>query len=409
VNVPIPLKYLRESSKPQRLDLPELVATELARQAIATVAPLGNGEWLVSAISKVGVVEIGGIRLHIEPKVPIKQLFFLLSRTFDWDAWRDESVELSSLDDLFPAVGALFARAAEGVLQQGALRKYREQRVAEPAVRGRWLVSEQIQRRHGLHIPAELSVDEFTIDIDENRILRSAARRLIMLAGLNPSVLNRLHRIESELSEARLLTRGLPIPNLTFDRTNRRYGVALGLARLILENKSVDDGGVAEVSASGFLLDMPRLFERFIEVEVRRATHHYGGSVLSQKRDFLDQDAQVVVKPDLVWSLDGEVLAVFDAKYKAEKPAGYPNADIYQMLAYCIRHEVVEGHLIYAAGNELPKDIVIEHAGITVVCHAVNLSVSSTLILEQIEAIVARAARGTRSFARSSSATNYSN
>ena len=26
---------------------------------------------------------------------------------------------------------------------------------------------------------------------------------------------------------------------------------------------------------------------------------------------------------------------MIDAKYKAEKPAGYPNADLYQLLAYC--------------------------------------------------------------------------
>ena len=43
--------------------------------------------------------------------------------------------------------------------------------------------------------------------------------------------------------------------------------------------------------------------------------------------------------------------AVIDAKYKAEKPAGYPNADLYQMLAYCTALRLSDGHLVYAKGS----------------------------------------------------------
>jgi len=39
---------------------------------------------------------------------------------------------------------------------------------------------------------------------------------------------------------------------------------------------------------------------------------------------------------------------VVDAKYKAEKPSGFPNAGVYQMLAYCLRLGLPEGHLVNA-------------------------------------------------------------
>ena len=41
----------------------------------------------------------------------------------------------------------------------------------------------------------------------------------------------------------------------------------------------------------------------------------------------------MVLRPDIVWKVRGSAVAVIDAKYKAEKPAGYPNADLYQLLA----------------------------------------------------------------------------
>ena len=74
-----------------------------------------------------------------------------------------------------------------------------------------------------------------------------------------------------------------------------------------------------------------------------------------------------------------------------ETPAGYPRADIYQALAYCVRHGRGEGHLVYAAGNEVPSEYIVEQAGVTVVCHAVDLTVPPALILAQINALVERA------------------
>jgi 5-methylcytosine-specific restriction enzyme subunit McrC len=39
-------------------------------------------------------------------------------------------------------------------------------------------------------------------------------------------------------------------------------------------------------------------------------------------------------------------------KYKAEKPGGFPDADLYQLLAYCTTLRLPVGHLVYAEGNE---------------------------------------------------------
>ena len=380
---------LRENGPPIRVQLTDTAAAEIVRLGVADVSPMGKGEWSISAAGKVGAVRLLDTELRIEPKVPLNQLFFILSRTFGWDLWREETLKLSTVDDLYPAIFGLFARSAERTVRSGIFRAYRERRSSENFIRGRWLVTEQIRTRQGLQLPAELLYDEFTANVDENRLLRSAARRLMRASDMSPALRRRIYKLDAQLDDAGVLAPGAPLPQIRFDRRNDYYRTALGLARLILEHQSIDRG-VAEITGAGFLLNMPVLFERFIEAEVVRSAAAFGGLIKPQKRDYLDQGAQVVVKPDLVWVRGDETVSVIDAKYKAEKPAGHPNADIYQMLAYCIRHKIGVGHLVYAAGNERPTEYVVEQAGVTVVCHAIALDAEPGEIIAQVDRLVAR-------------------
>ena len=79
------------------------------------------------------------------------------------------------------------------------------------------------------------------------------------------------------------------------------------------------------------------------------------------------------MKPDIVWRVDGRAVSVIDAKYKAEKPSGFPNANLYQLLAYCTVLGLRVGHLVYAAGNEQPTRYTVRQAGTEIICHALNL------------------------------------
>jgi len=189
------------------------------------------------------------------------------------------------------------------------------------------------------------------------------------------------------LGEAAVLIRGDLIPTVHFTRKNERLRAALGLARLILTGGSLDHrvGGSA---STGFLLNLAAVFEGFVEHEVRRSATRLGGSVVGQYATGLDIAGSVQIRPDIVWKRDGRVIAVMDAKYKAEKPSGFPNADVYQMLAYCVRHELPTGHLIYAAGNEQPARYTIAQSGTTIICHALDLDRSATEISAQIDHIV---------------------
>lgn len=70
------------------------------------------------------------------------------------------------------------------------------------------------------------------------------------------------------------------------------------------------------------------------------------------------------------------------------RPAGFPDADLYQVLAYCAALNLQRGHLVYARGNEQPARYLVRNCDIEIVCHAVDLSQPSATLLAQIRRIV---------------------
>jgi 5-methylcytosine-specific restriction enzyme subunit McrC len=193
-----------------------------------------------------------------------------------------------------------------------------------------------------------------------------------------------LRRLLRDFGDVTVIPRGSPVPSWEPTRLNVRYHAALRLASLVLDATSVEHE-TGNVAVNGFLLDMPSLFEQFVTVALREAiTGRFDWRVEDQVRYYLDQAGQVPLRPDIVWKVSGTAVAVIDAKYKAEKPAGYPNADLYQLAAYCTILGVPIGHLVYARGNASAARHVVRQAGIEIFCHAVDLSQPPERLIEQM-------------------------
>ena len=90
---------------------------------------------------------------------------------------------------------------------------------------------------------------------------------------------------------------------------------------------------------------------------------------------------------------EGRCAAVVDAKYKALRLADAPNADLYQMLAYCNVLELPGGHLVYAAGDEQPRTHVILNSGVEVHVHTMDLAGSVPTLRARVESLAERITR----------------
>lgn len=385
---------LREGDPPAELPLEAETGQLLAASGVVIAAPaITPGHWSLAPAGKVGVVRLGDLEVWIRPKIDIRQIVFLLGYALNPSGWRDLDVPLVAAPDLLTAVAYAFIRQAERATQQGLLQGYRTFDDALPVLRGRIREADQMRRRHGLPVPLEVLYDEFTVDIPENQMLRAAAERLLRLPRVSADVRRGLRRLAAVmLAEVSPVPAGHPLPRWHASRLNVRYHVALRLAELVLAAESFDQQR-GSLRVSGFLFDMAKIFEDFVCVAMREALTPYGGRVRFQHPTHLDDDARVPMRPDIVWLLDAIPIAVADAKYKAEKPAGFPHADLYQLLAYCTALGLDRGHLIYARGNELPARYRVLNAHVEIICHTLDLDVEPDRLLFQVDRLASTLAR----------------
>ena len=176
---------------------------------------------------------------------------------------------------------------------------------------------------------------------------------------------------------------------LTFNTAPARiaaYQPALELAELILKGRSFEQR-VGGLLVTGYLFNMAKVFEDFVTVALREALKPYGGRSRLQYATHLDEDANLPIRPDFVWLEEGRPRIVADAKYKAEKPSGFPQADLYQMLAYCTVLGLPEGHLVYAKGEDGCAHVV-RRAGVRIVTHALDLDVEPVKLLATVAELV---------------------
>ena len=379
---------LREGEPTRLVELPRPIADALAASGVVQIGFTDRpGWWEVAASTHIGVISVGGLQVVIQPKIDINRLVFLMGYARRPDYWRDERVHLDAAADLPEALADAFVRLATRALDQGLLKGYQTVDETLPVLRGRIREADQLRRRWGRSIPLEVRYDEFTVDIAENRLLLAAVERLLRTPQVGVRHRGGLQRLRLILSDVTAPVRGGARPSWTPSRLNARYMPALELAELVLDGRSFEQR-VGDLVVSGYLFNMAKVFEDFVTVALREALKPYGGRSRLQYATHLDEDANLPIRPDFVWLEEGRPRIVADAKYKAEKPSGFPQADLYQMLAYCTVLGLPEGHLVYAKGNEDAHAHVVRRAGVRIVTHALDLDVEPVKLLATVAELV---------------------
>ncbi|NDZ92852.1 restriction endonuclease [Streptomyces sp. SID6673] len=380
---------LTEGGPPQQVSLAPREYAALRRLGIVEVHPtLEPGLFEISAGRKIGAVSVGERQVVVRPKIAdLNRLVFLLGYSLHRDFWRDDRVHLAEADELLPALAEAFARLASRATEQGLLQGYRTISDDLPVLRGRILAGEQMTRNYGLPVPLAVEYDEFTVDIAENQILLSAVLRLLTIPQLPVHARRRLQRLRVVLADVTSLGRGTALPAWQPTRLNARYHDAIRLAEIVLSAQSFEHHS-GDLAVTGFMFDMWRIFEDFVCTALGEALDRREGRHEKQPSLYLDASRNIRVQPDLVWiDSDGRVRAVVDAKYKSERPAGFPDADLYQMLAYCTVLGLQDGYLIYARGNEAAREHIVQRGGQRLHCLALDLRQSPVLLLDQVRSV----------------------
>ena len=227
-------------------------------------------------------------------------------------------------------------------------------------LKGRLAVERQFTQLAGRADRLACRFDEFSVDIDLNRILATAAEALLKLTR-SSSTRQALAHALGQLDGVSLLPPDV-LPAVHLNHLMERFARAHAFARLFLQARhqtttSGDDAGQA------ILFRMNVLFEAYVTQAVRRAAVRSGWRVTAQgpQRPALWRGSSGLfqMKPDIALHRDRCTL-ILDAKWKQLTPhardprRGIAQADIYQIMAYSESYAADAVALVYphSQGNE---------------------------------------------------------
>jgi 5-methylcytosine-specific restriction enzyme subunit McrC len=389
---------LAEAGEPQTAQLTEDEAAALTATGLAIAQRTAIvGQWQVAADRKVGTLQVGpDLQVTVTPKVLIERIVFMMGYARDPTFWRDAPVSLPQREDLPEALAHSFHRFATKAIEQGLLHGYRTVDDSLHVVRGRIRTDDQLRLRYEMPLPIEVRYDEFTPDIAENQVLLAATLRLLRMPQVAPATRVGLHRLRLLLADVTPPQNGSPLPSWRPSRLNGRYQPALHVAGLIIAASSFEQHGAGRaIGVSGFMFDAWKIFEDFVCVALAEAMPDPSGRAEYQHRGRLDVAGAIRIEPDFTWWHGTQPVAVVDAKYKAETSTRFPNADTYQVLAYCTALGLDDGHLVYSKGEAEPRSYQVTNSRITLHCHALDLNTSPPMLLTQMRVLAGHIRRQT--------------
>ncbi|MBE3037478.1 MAG: restriction endonuclease [Chloroflexi bacterium] len=380
-----------QSSLPTPLSADEIVGLRrLAPQVRVEPSTIAPGQYELTPNSHVGIVRIGDTVFEIRPKLPIERFFFLLSYAVDPSLWQEELVPFDAQDAVLEAVAPAFRQLVTRATCRGLLHGYRTEEEALPLVRGQIRFQDQMHRRYGMALPVELRFDDFTPDINENRILLAALHRLSRLPIRSAAVRRGLHEVVAAFHAVSLVRFECnDIPPMLFTRLNQNYEPAIRLATLILKWASLELGS-HNITGTSFLVDMNEVFELFVHRALREALKLPEVEFPRGKGSlYLDEARRVELMPDLSWRRGPRCCFVGDVKYKRVNVPGVKHPDLYQILAYLTATNLQAGLLVYAAGEGPAARHEVKHTGRTLIVESLDLEGSPSQILQQVRGLAA--------------------
>ena len=309
------------------------------------------------------------------------------------------SFPLSPQDDILEAMVPAFVRLTQDAIRRGLLQGYRTLEESAASLRGRIRLADQVKKRFGQPLPAEVVYDDFTEDIDENRLIKSAIAILWNSPIRSAQARSELGALRPAFTPVSAVTYqpGM-VPSVSYTRLNQRYRPAVELARLII-GSSLAEFSPGDKPGASFMVDMDRVFESFLRTALRQALRlsesEWPFRSSSRRALYLEEARQARVRPGLSWWRGRRCLFVGEARYVSPAASAQTldgqQPDIYRLLACCHAAGLPSGLLVYASDGRREGALHrIRNSGKTIEVAFLDLSGSPQHTLLQIQALAER-------------------
>lgn len=338
-----------------------LFANYRKKVSIDWPSPKTKGAWRLKSEGWAGFIPLGpDFGVALRPKTPVGNLFRMLEYAYDLKSFQflPDLANASTLEEFYERLANRLALDVLARGRKGFYRAYEPHDERTAFVRGRLDVAD-LMRRPWEPNP-RCRYEEHTPDTESNRILawtlfviaraaigRDEARRNVRLAFRQIVGLVTLEPVPATACVGRIYTR--------LDQEYRRLHA---LCRFFLEH-SGPTHEAGDRAALPFLVDMSRLFERFVAAWLE--AHLPPEFRLGAQESFVaSREAGITFVMDLVLydRATNRAVAVLDTKYKTA--GSMAESDFYQIVTYAKARECANAILIYPAELEKPADVTLQ-------------------------------------------------
>lgn len=327
-------------------------------------SPRSNGRWQLTPRGWVGLIRATPrLALALRPRMPVDDLFGMLDVAYGLKSFRFLS-GIAFSDSLEGVYERLALALAQGVLRRarkGLYGAYVTRRERLPFVRGRMAVQPVGQS------PAQAGVlcefEEWRTDVPENQILAWTLWTVLQAGfcreAVQAQVRQALRALEGHVTL--IPVRAEECTGRRYDRLNADYAPLHALCRFFLAHSGPGHKAGEEATPS-FLVNMPRLYERYV-AEILRQALPVPWTVRTQEtvtmRGASEQAGDAVqFTIDLaLYDGDGVARAVLDTKYRAQPRAAA--GDVAQVAAYAQSKGCRRAVLIYPQPLSAELDIMV--------------------------------------------------
>jgi 5-methylcytosine-specific restriction enzyme subunit McrC len=339
-------EYRPREVRLRRADVDALLADP--GKAVEVVPTRECGRYRLTAAGRVGVVLTPNLRVVIRPKIPAANLYLLL----DPDAPPDSMPDLAGVEPGTEAIDFLSRRLADAMRARAATglrRGYVERADQQPFLQGRLDVAAQARESPTARDKFHVTRQEFSPDSAFNRMPKATAEALVASPFVSPGTRAFLRTALTGYAEvASTALDPAAFDTIVFDRQTEPERPLIDLCRLLARALRPSDAS-GELVLPGFLLDLERVFERYVE---RGLGTHLPTAEIDSQREFCYHapvaagQPSLTGRPDLVVRRNRQAACVIDAKWKSLDGAP-PAADVHQVLAYAVGLGCRDVRLVY--------------------------------------------------------------
>lgn len=343
------------------LDVRQISALMHSRAGLDLQPDLATpGTWKITASSMIGALAVEGLELRILPKIPIANLFRMLSISALSIQRGNGCARLGTNPGIDELVAHALLDSIEASLPSGVVRGYVAIEEESCVVRGRIDLTETVKRGPTLMLPLVQQVESHELDVPENQLIAGALKALASSVA-SDSTRARIRKAVRHFADATPTDVRRGVPTVWRNRLNARWWDAIELSRIVLHASGLELSR-GKYGTREFLVDMNAVFERFVRVSLTRMLAACGIHLTTRSQPlWLDHGRQHELRPDLSAWTGTRCMFVGDCKYKTIDSADAHQSDLYQVLAYASSAGLRDAMLIYAASSDgrLARDVTI--------------------------------------------------